>query len=38
MSHDTYLWLNRDDALDFPQKSKLKDLDGLEVFLSIEGN
>ena len=32
MSHDTYLWLNRDDALDFPQKSKLKDLDGLEVF------
>jgi len=33
MSQDTYLWLNRDDALDFPQKSKLKDLDGFGSFL-----
>ena len=33
MSQDTYLWLNGDDALDFPQKSKLKDLDGFGSFL-----
>jgi len=34
MSKDTYLCLNRDDALDFAQKSKLKELDGFGSFLN----